>query len=170
MFTFLQPPSEDERTDARSRSSGESSRKSSATFRISTASSAISTTSSSRSIRSSSQHVKKRWKKVQRSYVPVEYEVIFFLSSTYLFLEPVTETQWARNLKKSRQKSKIFFRESGIFGSLKHFSSSKIDFWLFLKLRKMEFGQKKFVVKLIYLTSWIFLAWTFFKGHQHCKN
>lgn len=68
--------SEEEKKDAQSRSSSRgSSRKSSSTFRISTASSAISTTSSSRSIRSrSSHHLKKRWEKVQRSYVPVEYE------------------------------------------------------------------------------------------------
>ena len=35
------------------------------------------------------------------------------------------------------------------FGSFNLFPSSKIDFWSFLKLQKMEFGQKKFV-KLIY--------------------
>ena len=80
MFSFFQQ-SEEEKTDAQSRSSSRgSSRKSSSTFRISTASSVISTTSSSRSIRSrSSHHLKKRWEKVQRSYVPVEYEVIFLL-------------------------------------------------------------------------------------------
>ena len=75
-FHFFQQ-SEEEKKDSRSSSRG-SSRKSTSTFRISTASSAISTTSSSRSIRSrSSHHLKKRWEKVQRSYVPVEYEVIF---------------------------------------------------------------------------------------------
>ena len=31
-----------------------------------------------------------------------------------------------------------------IFGSFKLFPSSKIDFWPFLKLQKIEFGQKKF--------------------------
>ena len=35
------------------------------------------------------------------------------------------------------------------FGSFKLFPGSKIDFWPFLKLQKMEFGQKNFV-KLIY--------------------
>ena len=49
----------------------------------------------------------------------------------------------SENLKKSKQKTceiksvKIFFREICIFG---RFPSSKIDFWPFLKLQKMEFG------------------------------
>ena len=47
-----------------------------------------------------------------------------------------------------------------IFGNFKLFPSSKNEFWPFLKLQKMDFGQKIFV-KLIYLISRFFLAWTF---------
>ena len=36
---------------------------------------------------------------------------------------------------------------------MKLFPSSKIDFWPFLKLQNMEFGQKNFFVKLNYLIS-----------------
>ena len=50
------------------------------------------------------------------------------------------------NLKKSRQKNSWnqinqFFSWNCIFGS---FPSSKIDFWPFLKLEKMKFGQKNY--------------------------
>ena len=38
-----------------------------------------------------------------------------------------------------------------IFGSFKLFPSSKIDFWPFLRLQKMEFGQKKY--------SWNWFVW-----------
>ena len=38
----------------------------------------------------------------------------------------------------------IFFREIAFLAVLKHFPRSKIDFWPFLKLQNMEFGQKKF--------------------------
>ena len=38
----------------------------------------------------------------------------------------------------------IFVMWICIFGSFKLFHSSKIDFWPFLKLQKMEFGQKLF--------------------------
>ena len=51
------------------------------------------------------------------------------------------------NLKKSRQKNsknqEKKFTWNCIFGSFKLFPSSKIDFWPFLKLQKMEFDQKK---------------------------
>ena len=60
----------------------------------------------------------------------------------FLYSEP-------ESLKMSRQKNLC------IFGSFKHFPSSKIDFWPFLKLQKMEFGQKN-CVKLIYLISRVF--------------
>ena len=77
---------------------------------------------------------------------------------------------WLENLKKSRQKNsqnqinKYFFSWNCIFGSFKLFSSSKIDFWPFLKLQKMEFGQKNFrEIDLFDFTSF-FLAWTY------CKN
>ena len=66
------------------------------------------------------------------------------------------------NLKKCRQKknsrnqiNQNIFLWNCISGSFKLFPSSKIDFWSFLKLQKMEFGQKKFV-KLIYLISRVF--------------
>ena len=54
------------------------------------------------------------------------------------------------NLKKSRQKNswnqinQNVFTWNCISGSFKLFLSSKIDFWPFLKLQKMEFGQTKF--------------------------
>ena len=51
---------------------------------------------------------------------------------------------------------KIF---SCIFSSFKLLPSSKIDFWPFLKLQKMEFGQKNFgKIDLLDFTS---LTWTF---------
>ena len=62
-------------------------------------------------------------------------------------------------LKKSRQKNswiqinQKIFSSNCIFGS---FPSSKIDFWPILKLQKMEFGQKKLFLKLIYLFSRVF--------------
>ena len=50
--------------------------------------------------------------------------------------------------KKSRQKNSwnkkkinFFFSEVAILAFLKHFPSSKIDFWPFLESQKMEFGQ-----------------------------
>ena len=72
--------------------------------------------------------------------------------------------QWARKIKKVQAKKPSwnqinqFFSWNCIFGS---FTSSKIDFWPFLKLQKMEFGQENY--------SWFiwfhefFFAWTFFK-------
>ena len=43
-----------------------------------------------------------------------------------------------------------------------HFSpSSKIDFWPFLKLQKMEFGQKDFFREMDLFDFTSFLAWTF---------
>ena len=41
-------------------------------------------------------------------------------------------------------KSNNFFHEIAFFAVLKHFPSSKNDFWPHLKLQKMEFCQKKF--------------------------
>ena len=63
-----------------------------------------------------------------------------------------------------------FFSWNCIFCSLKVFPSSKIDFWAFLKLQKMEFGGNIFFVKLIYLISRVFLAWTFFNFLAYCEN
>ena len=64
----------------------------------------------------------------------------------------------------SVQQSKGFylkkFTSNCIFGSFKLFYSSKMDFWPFLKLEKMEFGQKQICeIDLFDFTS--FLAWTF---------
>ena len=60
------------------------------------------------------------------------------------------------NLKKSRQKT----REIAFLAVLIFFPSSKIDFWPFLKLQKMEFSTKKFrEIDLFDFTS--FLAWIF---------
>ena len=56
---------------------------------------------------------------------------------------------------------KKIFSWNCIFGSCKLFPSSKIDFWSFLKLQKMEFGQKELVVKLIYLISRVCLTHLF---------
>ena len=58
-----------------------------------------------------------------------------------------TIPQWARKFKKVQVKkpvksNKSFFSWNCIFGSFKLFPSSKIDFWPFLKLQKVEFGQK----------------------------
>ena len=44
-------------------------------------------------------------------------------------------------MKSNKSKKKLW---NYIFGSFKLFPSSKIDFWPFLKLQKMEFGQKIF--------------------------
>ena len=52
------------------------------------------------------------------------------------------------------------FREIAFLLVINFFLSSKIDIWPFLKLQKMELGQKK-IVKLVYLISRVFLAWTF---------
>ena len=78
------------------------------------------------------------------------------------------------NLKKSRQKfvksdKSMIFLWNCIFGSFKLFPSSKIDFWPILKLqKKMDLEVKNFFVKLIYLISRVFLAWTFLNILAHC--
>ena len=67
------------------------------------------------------------------------------ISIEYLLLHSGPE-----NLKRSKKKNswnqinQFFFSWNCIFGSFKLFPSSKIDVWPFLKLQKMEFGQKKF--------------------------
>ena len=68
------------------------------------------------------------------------------------------------NLKRSRQKKLVKSNKSisqkkfhGKYSVLSFFPVQKIDFWPFLKLQKMDFGQKKFV-KLIYLIPRVFLA------------
>ena len=58
----------------------------------------------------------------------------------------------AKKLVKSNKKNSIF-------GSFKLFPSSKLDSWPFLRLQKMEFGQKIFhEIDLFDFTS--FFAWT----------
>ena len=50
------------------------------------------------------------------------------------------------------------------------FSFSKIvDFWSFLKLQKMKFSQKK-ILKLIYVITRVFLAWTVLNFLAHCAS
>ena len=63
----------------------------------------------------------------------------------------LTITQWARKFKNVQAKKNSWNQipksilRNCIFDSFKNFfSSSKIDFWPFLKLQKMEFGQKNF--------------------------
>ena len=60
----------------------------------------------------------------------------------------------------------IFFSRNCISGSFKLFPSSKIDFWPFLKLQKMEFGQKNFFreIDLIDFTSFFGLGFYKFSG------
>ena len=71
----------------------------------------------------------------------------------------------AKKLVKSN-KLKIFFREIAFLAVLNFFPSSKIDFWPFLKLQKMEFGQKKIPeIDLFDFTN--FLAWTFLTVRLH---
>ena len=48
------------------------------------------------------------------------------------------------------------------------FPGSKIDFWPFLKLQKMEFGQKKFHEIDLLDFMRVFLAWTFLIFLAHC--
>ena len=54
--------------------------------------------------------------------------------------------------------------------SFKLFPSSKTDFWPFLKLQKMDFGQKKFrEIDLVDFTSFC-LAWIFKYSGQLCVH
>ena len=72
-----------------------------------------------------------------------------------------TASQWARKVNKVQAKKLVKSNKSKkISGSFKLFSSSKINFWSFLKLQKMEFGQKnswnqinQFHEKIIWLNS-----------------
>ena len=70
-------------------------------------------------------------------------------------------TQLARKFKKVQAKKlvKSIFLSNCIFGSFELFPSSKIDFWPFLKLQKME-------IDLFDFTS--FLAWTFLNFLASC--
>ena len=50
------------------------------------------------------------------------------------------------------------FHENSLSRKFKHFPSSKIDFWPFLKVQKMDFGQKNF------LWNWfLFFIWFWWK-------
>ena len=80
-------------------------------------------------------HSRHQMSLVQLSYLL--YYKIFF----YFWLHSGPE-----KLKKSRQKNLW----NCIFSSFKLFPSSKIDFWPFLKLQKIEFWQKK-IIKLIFM-------------------
>ena len=64
--------------------------------------------------------------------------------------------------------NKSFFCEIAFLAVLKFSPSSKIDFWPFLKLQKMEFGKKKIrEIDLFDFTS--FLACTFLNILAHCE-
>ena len=87
-----------------------------------------------------------------------------FYCTIFLFSANCVASQWVRKLKIVQakklvrsNKSKFFLREIPFLAVLNFFPSSKIDFWPFLKLQKMEFGQKRFV-KFFYVT---FFNWTF---------
>ena len=60
------------------------------------------------------------------------------------------------------------FREIAFLAVLKFFSSSKIDFWPFLKLQRMDFGQTKICENDLFDFTSFFLAWTFFNFLAHC--
>jgi len=72
----------------------------------------------------------------------------------------VPTSHWARKFKKVVEKNLVKSNKSFFFFVKLHFwqflnfsPRSKIDFGPFLKLQKVEFGQKKIFVKWIYLTS-----------------
>ena len=80
-------------------------------------------------------------------------------------------TQSTRKLKKVQAKklvklnTSIFFSWNCISGSFKLFPSSKIHFWPFLRLQKMDFGQKKFrKIDLFDFTSFFVLDFLKFSG------
>ena len=74
-----------------------------------------------------------------------------------------------KNLKRQKnswnQIEQIFFSWNCISGSFKLFPSSKMDFWPFLKLQKMECGQKIFCeIDLFDFTSFFDLDFFNFSG------
>ena len=74
---------------------------------------------------------------------------------------------FSRNLKRTWD----FFSWNYIFGSFEHFPSTKIDFWPFLKLQKMEFGQKKIrEIDLFDFTNFFGLDFFFNFGPLWCGN
>ena len=65
---------------------------------------------------------------------------------------------------------KFLFSWNCISGSPKLFPSSKIDFWPFLKLQKMEFRQKHFREIDLFDFTRFFLDWTFFNFLAYCDT
>ena len=84
---------------------------------------------------------------------------------THQYVIPYIHEYWVHSTQRARKFLKIqakklmksnkskFFSWNCIFSSFELFPSSKMDFWPFLKLQKMEFGQKNFFVKLICATE-----------------
>ena len=70
-------------------------------------------------------------------------------------------------MKKNFHENCVKFREITFMTVLNFFLVQKLIFGHFLKLQKMEFGRKFFFMKLIYLISRVFLAWTFFNFLAH---
>ena len=67
-------------------------------------------------------------------------------------------------------RQKNFFREIAFLAVLNFFPSSKIDFWPFLKLQKMEFDQQNFCeIYLFDFTSFFGLDFFRFSG-QLCPG
>ena len=77
----------------------------------------------------------------------------------FLFRRKISKKNMAISLRSEREIEQInkgkktreikyvlpkIFRETAFLAVFKFFPSSKIHFWPFLKLQKMEFGQKKF--------------------------
>ena len=71
-------------------------------------------------------------------------------------------SQWARKFKKVQAKKLVKSNNSKFFFSWNCiFPNSKVDFWPFLKLQKMEFGLKKIFFREIDLFDFTnFLDWT----------
>ena len=81
-----------------------------------------------------------------------------YIISTLLYIagQKILKIQ-AKKLVKSK-KSNFFFREIAFLAVLNFFPSSKIDFWPFLKLQKMEFVQN------IFSCYWLVFNFTSFFG------
>ena len=68
--------------------------------------------------------------------------------------------QWARKFKIVQAKKLVKSNNSKNLWHFKLFRSSKIDFWPFLKLQKMEFAQYFFFREIDLFDFTSFLAWT----------
>ena len=76
-----------------------------------------------------------------------------------------------KKLGKTNKSKSVFFREIAFLAVSNFFPAQKLIFWLFLKSQKMDFGQKNFFVRLIYLISlheFFFMVCTFFNFLAHC--